>query len=496
MASPEFQPKLDWPQAQEYRRGEVKSLRTARNSGLRDETREYLNLLHQDQLYQEAQTLTMQHRWEYLAQRIPEFSAEDWERAGKVFSGINNGVKAALFVDIAQHTRPGMYMPIENIVDDFKNLLAGTQLLEAFKKGTRKRVVSYCQESLCNVGLVTAEYSLEGELIGFGVTEDGVSFGLPHARRLLQWENTAQESAYPILGSTSSSGETRAPFNTARILEYLFRHPHSVRSADLIDNLKLWSYSVQDVLKKLSRLGLIEYKAVTSQTSKVQVEYVWDSRKDLVQAPYFGKGHELQDAVIAVIQKYGLVQNQPGFYASHIVQKLSEEIKGRWKEKSLREHLSRILSGLAREGFLQRVNDFKGGEKQSDASLTQKGRAFFFCIVLPTLLNSKVESLKTGLTWLAQTSAELYYPYSHSANKRERQNNIQKLVEAIGEVPQTANDLATRVGLSAKIINRILSPHLKNSDKVILEINGQSFTITRIKEKGVWYYSLKNPKGE
>lgn len=144
MASPEFSPKLDWSQTQAFRKGESDVLRNARNSGLGDEAREYRDLLHQDPLYQQTQTLAMQRRWEQLAQNIPEFSVEDWERAGRVFSGINNGLKAALFVDIAQNTKPGMYMHTENIVDRFKELFAGTELLEAFGTHTKSKVIQYC----------------------------------------------------------------------------------------------------------------------------------------------------------------------------------------------------------------------------------------------------------------------------------------------------------------------------------------------------------------
>lgn len=501
MAPPEFSPKLDWSQAQEYRRGEAHALSNARNSGLGEDAREYRDVLHYDPLYQQGQTLTMQHRWEKLAQKIPEFSEEDWERAGRVFSGINNGVKAALFIDIAQNTKPGMYMPIKDIVSRFKELFAGTELLEVFEEGkkTRRSVIAYCQRSLCDVGVLTAGYSLDGELIGFGVTKDGVDSGLPHALRLLTWENTMHESAYPILGQTNSRGETRAPLNTAKILEYLLRHPYNAREVDLIDVSGVAGSIASKALERFHALGIVDYKGVTTQTSRISLEYAWDNA-DLGQARYIRTSHGLQDSVITAIEQKGLSNLNPTFSIEDIFQGLPEKIRDRWGEKSLRHEISSILSGLAspRYGLLQRVDDFKGHEKLSNIALTQKGRSFVLHIILPALLNSSAQPLRASLSQLAQTSAELYYPYSQSNKMREQQNNIHRLVQALGEssIPQVARELAAKVGLSSGRINQIIRPHIEGSSEVMLEVNGQSVIIERTKEKGVWYYSLKNPSGE
>lgn len=345
------------------------------------------------------------------------------------------------------------------------------------------------------MGVLTAKYSFAGELIGFGVTDEGLESGLPHALRLLAWEHTMQESTYPILGQTNSPGETRAPFNSARILEYLFRHPYNARTTDLVDSLGLGGKTAPVALKRFDAFGLVHYKAITLHTSKVPLEYVWDTSRDLGRAQYIETSHKLQDAVVTVIGQKGLVSH-PRFSIGDIVQQLPEEITRRWKEKSLREHISKILSGFAKEGFLQRVDDFKGGEKQSDISLTKKGRSFFLRIILPVLLESPAQPLPASLSQLAQTSAELYYPYSRSSKYREKQNNIRKLAQAIGERPQAAQELAQGVELSDKTINRILSPHIKGSSEAILEVDGQPVVIERRKEKGVWYYSLKKPQDE
>lgn len=497
MQSLEFAPKLDWSKAQEYRRKEAHTLTVARNTGLRDEAREYSDLLRQDPIYQAAQTLTFQHRWEHLAKKVPEFSLETWEKTGRVLSGINNGVKAALFADIALTTRPSTYMSTEDITAHFKELFAGTQLLEAFGRNTKGHVIKICQESLCDVGLLTAKYSVAGELIGFGVTEEGLNSGLPHALRLLAWENAINQSARPILGEIHTKGETRAPFNSARILEYLFHHPYNVREVDLIDAIGVAYTTANSTLGRFNTLGLVDYKVVNPRTAGSPLEFAWDTNTTNIkfrQTQYFINAHKFQDAVITVIQQKGLV-NQRRFSIADIAQQLPEKIRRNWKEKSLRHEISKILTGLTTDGFLQRVNDFKGGEKQSDIALFQKGRSFFFHIILPTLLESPPQPL-TNPSKLAQASAKLYYPHSSSNKQREHQNNTQRLVQAIGEGIQTARELAEILKLSVDAVRKILSPHIKGSFEVIVEVGSQPVIIIRTKKKGVWYHSLKNPHSE
>lgn len=492
MASPEFRLKLDWPSAQNYRRQEASVLRTVRNSGLAHEAREYRDLLHQDPLYQAAKTLTMQHRWENLAQNTPEFSEEDWEKAGRVLSGINNGVKAALFVDIAQGTNPGTYLPVENIVDNFKRMFAGTKLLEAFGKNTKSQVILYCQQSLCDVGVLTAEYNLAGELIGFGVTEDGLALGLPHALRVLQWENkehAKNESVHSILGQTNSPGETRAPYKTARMLEYLYRHPYNVREADLIEILGMNHINFEHALLRVDQdhLGLVHH-------IRRQIEYVQDENKSLEQAGYITTNYRLRYAVISVIQQKGLGEKHSRFSVADIFEVLPQEIRKNRSERSLKSNISKILGTLARGGFLQRAGDFKENEKQSDISLTQKGRAFVVGIILPVLLNTPTQSLTASISQLAQNSAELYYPHSRSHKKREQKNNSRKILEAILEKPQTARELAVKLNLPHTYISDALRPHIKDSSEVIKEIDGQTVIVEREKINGVWHYSLKNPE--
>lgn len=488
MASPEFQQRLE--EARSYRRNQATELSSSANP------RDYLATLREDPKYEEARELTIFDRWEVLAAKVPEFSEEAWEKAGRVFSGINNGVKAALFVDIAQNARPGTYISTDNIVAHFRDLFTGTQLLAALEqnKNTKAQVINYCQQSLSNVGLLTAQYSLAGELIGFGVTEDGLSFGLPHALRLLEWENAINQSAYPILGKTSSPREARAPLTYARILEYLFCHPHNARKTDLLDALDVERATTQTAVENFRALGLVHYKAVTNQTSRVQLEYVWDTTRDLRQAQYIPASHELWGVIISAIEQKGLANLAPRFSIKDIVREFPEEIRRKLNEESLKSMISTILSGLARNGFLQRVDDFSGRKKLSNIDLTQKGRSFAFHIILPTLLNSKTESLTTNLSQLAQTSAELYYPYSTSNKQREQQNNMQRLVQAIGEEPQTAQELAALIKLSKNSINRILRPHIKGSSEVIVELDGQPVIIEIQKIRGVNYYSIKTPQ--
>lgn len=475
MPSPEVAQRLD--EARSWRSRQAVALSS------KPDPRGFLAELRQAPQYQTARELTKLRRWEHLAQKIPKFSEETWERTGRVLSGINNGVKAALFVDIAQNAGPGGYMPIKNIVDHFKELFAGTQLLKALGKGTKNKVIAYCQSNFVNVGLLTAEYSPVGKLIGFGVTKEGVDSGLPHALRLVDWENTMRESAYAILGKVGSPGETKAPSNSAIILEYLFRHPYDSRETDLMAD----SVGVARALKRFYTLGLIDLKST-------RYRYAWDTRIDLKQAPSITRFSQLQPEIITVIEQRGSTNPKPMFSINDIAEELLIGIRRGSSTKSLKDTISIILSGLAKNRLLQRVNDFRGREKQSDITFLQKGRSFFFRIILPTLLESPVQPLSVSLSELAQTSAELYYPHSNSNRRKEQQKNIERLAQAIGEKPQTAIELTAIVNLSPGSINRILSPS-KGSSEVIIEVDDKSVTVIRTKVKGAWCY-IKKPEGE
>lgn len=440
----------------------------------------------------------------------PQFSQEAWREAGEALSGLNNGVKAALFLLIAQNTyprtefSPGTYISLEDLTSRFRQLFAGTVFLDMIDEHhqARGQVKQYCQESLCNVGVVSAEYNLEGKIIGFGITERGVSVGVPLALLILEWENRHQQSLYPILGQTSSKKATRAPDNSAKIVDYLVRQGRPVRTVDIANGLNLGSGLVGQDLARFKRFGFVNYQSLTSQTGEIELEYRLVSSY-IEQAPYIIKVHLLQELIAKII----LANKDRAFSASEIIRRLPGEIKTRWQARSLTSTISTILSGLARQGYVGRVNEFEGAKKQSVASITEKGKAFVKELVWPLLKVSakqplaeeeqtKMDKTRENLFIFTRTSADLYYPYSKSSKMRQRKASMARLVGILqkneGEV--TIIDLAEKLELSRNPISRFLRPQVKDSDSVVIEVEGKAFIIKIERRKGVSYYSLlRNP---
>ncbi len=125
MGSPEFQQQLN--KARNFSRVESDILRTDRRSGLFPVAQEYLGVLKEDPEYRQARRMILLDRWEAFGRSLPEFTEEQWKETGQVLSGLNNGVKAGLFLEIARNASPGTYMPLDTVVERFRNLFQGTE---------------------------------------------------------------------------------------------------------------------------------------------------------------------------------------------------------------------------------------------------------------------------------------------------------------------------------------------------------------------------------
>lgn len=498
MRSPEFNQQLEW--ARSYRGAEAQHIVTARRSGLYDEARGYLSILKSDPPYQRSREIVVENRWRALGERLPQFPPEVWQETGDTLSALNNGVKAALHIIVAENTIPGTYMPVDDITERFKQTFAGTELLEVFGKTTKQHVIQYCQQSLCDIGLLQAEVNLEGNIIGFWATEKGKK-ATDLAYLVLAWENQSQQSLYPLLGKTSSSGDTRAAQNRARILYYLARHVKG-READLVTSLGMNHVLIKDSIRPLLRFGLVDYQAVTPHTGKVEVEYIVDTGKNLNEAGYVTDSKSLQDKVIEILQ----TNPQESSSAEKIRGYLPEDLRNRWKE-SLSNEINRILSRLAQKGFLTRVSGFKGRETLSNANITQKGRSFVLSFLLPQLLLSQgialshlnqhtrdmIERAKSNFTAFARNCAECYYPHSNSSKQRGYQVNKARVIGELGKTstPLTAGDFAKKFGLSENTIHSYLTPLFKGSDTITIEVGGEQVQIKREVIKGVVYYRVE-----
>lgn len=492
MARPEAITTLEGAKA--YRKEKAGYLRLASRT-------DALGRLRQDPLYPQARELVVFDRWEHLAQKTPEFSPQTWEKAAGVLSaGCNNGVKARLWIEIAQTTTPQTYISVDYLFERYKTIFAGSSLLETAGRDAKAIMVDYCQDSLCEVGLVAEKINLAGKVIGFSITTNGQK--LLDAAYLTSWfEHNNNQSLFPILGPTLSPGDTRAPVNRAKILDYLMRYPIGMRVADLTTDLQMGQSSVSSHLKLLAKLGLIDCKAVNPHTDKTPLQYSLQEGINLHEAGYFLSDHSLQDEVVRAISlpTTSLLR----FSIADIINRLPDELKSRWSIVRLSAIVSRILSGFAKEGYLSRVDNFKGRERQSYANMTSKGRSFVLRFIWPALSivegrpltegqKARIALARENLDEFARTSAKLYYPYSQSAKNRAIKEHLGRVVELLlgAKEPLTAQELAEELRLSTSTIRRYLRPKIEGSDQAVINIGEKKITVQRKIVKGVYYYSV------
>ncbi len=381
--------------------------------------------------------------------------------------------------------------------------------MDALNEGhkVKDRAISYCRESLCDVGLLAEEWAIDEygvqSLLGFGVTERGKKIGIPTALSVLWYESKTNQSLFSVLGHTSSSGETRAPLNRARILDYMIRHPYEVREVDLATALGLTQGVVEDNLMSLNNHKIIDYKALNLQTGRTQVRYEKIKDKNLSDADSYPGFSLLYNQIIKMLE-----ETDGPHSADDIFGGLPDKIKKNWREIGLRSKISRILSKISKQGFLKRVGGFRGHEKYSDACLTLKGKSLYFQVVYPVLLFSSgrnpsknhlsyLQEISGSYVTFARNSAEFYYPHSASSKQRKSRKNRLQVVEMLQNSPDqsfTLQDLSEKVGLNADTIRLFFKPQTPESLEITLRLNREtSVTVQREKRKGVWYFRAKNP---
>lgn len=414
-----------------------------------------------------------------------EFPKDPQERWGALLSSFNTGTKAVTLLLLPD----GSYISSGDLATRFRELVVGTAMASVDSKTS----TSYCLHTLCPIGLVAREYTIDRfgsqQLVGFGLTAAGKEYGMPAACLTLDFEDKHKISLYQVLGATqnSSTEVQRAPYTRALILQLLSKANQSLREADIVQELKIPLPVAGSSLSGLKRAGAITYEAVTFQTGETQVSYSFKESPISEIKPY-GNYSKMTQRIAQICQELatgGLAITQESVYRG-----IPKEITNRWQKKSLRMVINNMLSHLADQGYLQR-GQFKGSEKLSSAKITAKGRLIVDGFLTPLLglacddniererINKEVVPKVLANRFLyAQNSARLYYPHSQSFKIREHLANIEKIKNFLlaNSVGLTAVDFSEMTGLNKQTCRRILAS---------LEESGEA---VREKRKGVNYY--------
>jgi len=139
---------------------------------------------------------------------------------------------------------------------------------------------SHARRSLIPIGMVAEEIVMrdgsDTELVGFIQTEAGRTYGDPVSKFLLKYAATHDISFEKILGVTSSSTDSRAPYNRARVLEYLSQRKNdsNIRIVDVQKSLRISDdTTVREAMDLLQEEGLLMFESVDPEKTQGKFTY-------------------------------------------------------------------------------------------------------------------------------------------------------------------------------------------------------------------------------
>lgn len=298
----------------------------------------------------------------------------------------------------------------------------------------------------------------------FRRTEAGERYGVPAAALILDFEWRHEVSLRKILGKTASPSQDqiRAPYVRSEILLMLDGLTDPVRRQDIIARLGFTPSIVTGALEHLARNGLIEYAAV-SRTVPGIVAY------EVVPGTDVRGSRRSRPAIDEIGQICRQLAFGGSFTADMVEQRLSPEFLTRWKsDHALKNFIKKTLSRFTREGFLRR-QEFKGGEKYSDALIMPRGRTVVRELLLPlralvrddpaadSIRSQIVPRVRQRFRDYARNSAELYYPHSTSRRIAEGATDFAAIMAMIRKGNGVSvRDISLALGLErSTVINHI-----------------------------------------
>lgn len=112
----------------------------------------------------------------------------------------------------------------------------------------------------------------------YKLTEEGLEFANPAAKLAIKTACNLDTSFYEVFGRTASRGDSRSPYNRAKILKGISSEG-DVRKCDLMEEFTFPENDMQRHLEKLSGAGLIDYKSISMEDSTNPDELNFQERK-------------------------------------------------------------------------------------------------------------------------------------------------------------------------------------------------------------------------
>lgn len=404
-----------------------------------------------------------------LTRREREFPRDIDRRRESIFSAFNAAPKAVVQLLLRD------YMIDTHSLDRlFRGSVIGSQLSVIRDDAAS----SYCEDSLCKVGLVaeevTMDYFGEEKLIGFVTTQEGEKYGKPAAALFLLFENAHNMSMYPVFGQSGLRADAiqRAPLTRSKILKLLRKGP--LREVDICSELNISHQMARDNLVALRSAGAVNYEF--GRTEYFAIPGAGGSTR------LFRGYRTLEDEIMSICGNFPL---ESPITPDGVYQRLSDEAMVGRSEPFVRQRISSTLSSASSQGLLRR-GKFRGTEVLSNAELTDKGE-----LIVDELIDILEDALNDGpsldrlrniqarvqanLGRYAVTACDLYYPHSRSHQMRDRINRQGRVRELLMEAADgiTVQEVSSSLGIGELTSRRDLMVFVQDGQAERRKVKGK-----------------------
>lgn len=263
----------------------------------------------------------------------------------------------------------------------------------------------------------------------------------------------------PVLGASQSSHEEqyKAPLTTMLMMLSVYGGCNTQAGVGTL--VPISPKTLHSRLEVLNRFGLVNYDAVTPQSTEYQIEYelVNTSQVEVIDVASVRAQPVLTTQIVNAC--YALTDEGNAITADAVTELIAHNYEDR-DPKMVREQVVRLLSALSGNvaGFLKRPGfQYKGGVKQSHIELTAKGITFVEDFILPVLRHVNQTSdisverrealaeFRSNQSLFITETLELHYPYTLQAKKEHRYldlENARRFVSQSGTRGITTDKLA------------------------------------------------------
>lgn len=317
---------------------------------------------------------------------------------------------------------------------------------------------NYCLQTLIPIGLVAEAdilyYGSDEYVMGFRATPNGLKYGQPVAAFLLQQSARFDFSLLELFGKTSIKlGEQRSPVTRVKILEFLNSSNHgSFRTKDIEKQIGIVSAAYN--LEHFDRFGLVEYRSTNVEQPGFAVYKLSEGvRREQVQT--IRTSHTLTSKVGDLLFQLKTV-NAPQIY---------DLVKDQYpNRKDLKSEISRILTGLSRQGICN-PELFIGGDVQSDVRITRLGK-----LVVEDVLMPLKRALGDDEYLLGQWRAIPWEEYARNAVLKYRQSSGYANKRPVEDwTLDTFNVIRKNPGIRSRDLRKLLGHNLHIPLKRLLD---------------------------